>query len=224
MRPSFWTRLWGDERGLIGTAAAIGIGLASAGASAASNIYGSKRAGSYNEKALRAQERADQDAMRFEREQAERNEVARRENLAADQKRWDDYLNAHKDRWAMGGRVLGDLYDMAGRGRGAAPSMNIPSAGSAPPPAASGIVPTGVPGRPTLENLAQGSGRRIRPRLSRAPAVQMPTGGGGGMSLQDLMQLAAMSRGGGQGAKGPIAANRVSNIGVLAPNAVPRYR
>jgi hypothetical protein len=145
------------------TAIALGIGAASAG----SSIYSTKTAGKQNRRTLEAQERESTRALDYEKasmaEQAriadaERAEAARvadaklaaqaeeratkeriyREQLAHDQRRWDDYVRVRSPMWNAGNGVLQQLSSLMGyHGGGAAPSA-MPAAGSPPPSSAAG--------------------------------------------------------------------------------------
>lgn len=105
---------------MIGTGIALAIGLGSAAASAASNIYGAKKAAGVNEKAISAQERDSQ-----------RQVALDERRIAADQQRWGDYLRVHEPIWSVGGNALKGLAQMAGVPGGGG---GAPRAGMAMPP------------------------------------------------------------------------------------------
>lgn len=73
-RAPLWQRLWQDERGVIGTAAAIALALG-AGASAGASAYGTRSAAGQNRRATEATERSDVRA--GEREEAALAETRR---------------------------------------------------------------------------------------------------------------------------------------------------
>lgn len=128
--------LWRDERGFIGTAAALAIGLGSAGASAASGMYGAKVAGRENRRAIEAQER----------------ESVRQSQI--DQQRWSDYVRIHEPIWNTGGDVLRSLTRLAGvrpsPGSGthmampARPPGSVGVAAPVPPSVGGAVVPSGA--------------------------------------------------------------------------------
>lgn len=159
----------------VATSTAIAIaGAASAGASA----YGAHRAGSTNDKALKADER---DAIR--------QEALQREAMAADKVRWNDYVRVHEPIWGTAGNTLHSLQSLAGMAGENAPSIappayTPPNAGGAPPPGAgnNGAVPRGsvaTGAAPTSQ------GRRL------FDATRVPMAGPQRMSLTDLMNMAA---------------------------------
>lgn len=189
---------------MIGTAAMIGIALGTAGAQTAASIYNSKKASGVNEKALATQERSDRDAMAFEREnaarqdafareEADRRDAARKELMAVDQQRWQDYLRANEPMWRRGGEALGNLYDLAGMGRGNAvgPDINALMA-SGPPPSGS----TPIAGAPPAQDVGVtggGHGQALY-RATREPIRMAMENTGGGLGLQELMMLAGRHR------------------------------
>ena len=83
---------WGSDlfvnsersRGILGTAAAIAIGLGSAAASAATNIYATKKAGGINERAIAAQQASEAAALKVEQEALQKQQEAQQRQLAAD--------------------------------------------------------------------------------------------------------------------------------------------
>ena len=114
----------------LGTAAIIGLSLASAGAQAGSSIYQAHRAGSTNDKAIKAQSDEAARAAALEREsQAADRELAQQQMAAqerryqaalqADRDRWNAYAQIHAPMWQFGQSLLGPLSQMAaGRGGG----------------------------------------------------------------------------------------------------------
>jgi len=153
----------------IGVGAALAIGLGSAGASAASSIYGAKSARGAHDFEIKAQERQAQREMAM----AERSEANR-------QRMWQDYVRLNQPTWQMGGRVLQSLYDLAG-GRGQGPGA--PVAQTAPMQGMS---------LQALANYGSGGGAmapRPAARLSAPYAAPAPTNPMAG--VQSLAQLAS---------------------------------
>src|SRR3990167_5232215 len=159
---SLWDRLWHDERGVIGTGALIGIALASTGAQAATSIYGTKKAAGVNERSIAAQEAEGERALAFEREEALRREQARKEAMAVDQARWEDYLRANEPTWRAGGQVLTNLYDLAGMGGDAPAGPNIDALMTSGPQAA-GVPEAGAPEGPLAVPRGGGRGAALFP-------------------------------------------------------------
>ena len=243
---------------MIGTTAAIALGLGAIGGQTAAGIYGTRSAGRQNRRAqdLQADEgrRAQEDA-RAEREliaqqaaedrrllaeeqtarraldERKQTEAQARWNQAMtqDQSRWQDYLRANEPHWNQGGRVLGNLFDLAGMS-GGAPSMpdtrslagaSFEARSAAAPSAweeaaARGSGPRMPDGRRapmSLDALAGSSAGSVpvsrplpvrapqRARMAaRRPFPTMAQPSSGGMSLQQLASLAALAnRGSGGG-------------------------
>ena len=157
----------------------IGIALGVTGAvTAASSAYGSKKAGDVNKKSLEASERSDVTAAAIEREK-----------MAADDRRWNDYLRVHEPIWGMGQQTLGTLYDLAGY-KGGGPSMAAPQRPAPGPPGDSPSVPPGARPRPG----APVSRGRTLYDLTRQPATMPMPQGGGGQTLTDLMNMVSTAR------------------------------
>lgn len=175
----------------IGAGVALAIGLGSAGASAATSIYSSHKAGSVNEKSLAAQAKADADAAAIEREKIAANERARKDAMAVDQQHWNDYVRVHEPIWQTGQQAYRSLLDLANGGSARSqPALPQPSAMpsgapmSAPPPASR-----------SLMDLATGSGPSSAPVSPGRMAAAMPmpaTPNASGMSLMDLAKFATM--------------------------------
>lgn len=170
----------------IGTAAAIAIGLGTAGAQTAASIYGTKKAADVNKSSLAAQERSDLRAAeeaRADRELREREYTAA---LEADKARWADYTRINEPYWQAGARVLGSLYDMAGTGS--------PVAVPPPSPAALGAAPTVRP-LASLPALASGGGPSGPVPAPRPTAVSTPMPNTQtSVNLAPLMNLATLAR------------------------------
>lgn len=92
------SHLWHDERGVLGTAASIALGIGAIAGSTASSVYGTRAAAGQNRRAIDATERGDTRAAEIERERlAEEKRAldaqlaeARREREAqlAEERRW----------------------------------------------------------------------------------------------------------------------------------------
>lgn len=182
---------------MIGTAAALAIALGSAGATAASNIYGTKKAAETNKRSLEATERdsvraadlereSTRELLAFQREEAARRDAARQQAMEFDRQRWGDYTRIHEPHWQMGSGVLQSLTGLAGVKGGPAPRPG----------------PSGPPMPGNLRSLADmgtfapmgGPAPQIamtRPRMA-APMMEAPQGGG--MNLMNLAQMAQMFR------------------------------
>ena len=235
----------------LGTAATVGVILAGAGASTAANIYGTRSAGRQNRRAqdlqaeesrLAVREAAEDRALAAEEARAQRGLEERRmaesqarwtQAQAQDQSRWQDYLRANEPHWNQGGRVLGNLFDLAGMS-GGAPSM--PNTGamagasfderSAAAPSGAVSAPVGAAPLLSLDDAmasgapvstAQPVPRAVPARTQMAPRsyamAQRPSGGGSSMS--QLLSLAEMANRGSRGA-------RASYTGDVPAGGAPR--
>ena len=182
----------------------IALGLAAAGSTAA-QVYGQRSASGQNRRAIEASERSDTRAatiesarvaeerralderLKFDREESQRKKAMYDQAVATDNQRWQDYLRINEPIWRQGAGVLGSLYDIAGM-PGQAPafatparpsagaSMSVPDLSLRAPMTAAPMTSTSV-ARPPL--------RRPSPSLVVAPRT-------GGMSLEQLMQLASL--------------------------------
>jgi hypothetical protein len=203
----------------IGTTAAIAIALGTAGAQAGMGIYSAKKTSETNKLALETEEKNAAADREFAATEAQRQRdfqaSARQEAIAYDQGRWNDYVRAHEPYWQTGQAVYGNLLDLAGLDRGAAPPASTgPVAGGRPTNAApSGLdartpgmpAPSGPSGPPmalgqgaSLYDMAQAAGRpaagpappsRWSPRMATQPPPQ-----GGSPNWQSLLQLAQLVR------------------------------
>lgn len=92
------------------------------GASAATSIYSTRAASRQNERAMDANERADERELAYARE---RDEANRRER----DRRWQEYVSLRQPHWNLGNQVLGNLYDLAGMAQpeGAGPGLSDPA-------------------------------------------------------------------------------------------------
>lgn len=202
----------------LGTAAAIAIGLGTAGAQTAASIYNTRSANKTNQQALEAQRQEADRAAELERERLAEERAAREAQLALererdaerarvreqmmqmDAQRWNDYLSIHQPHWALGANVLGNLYDLAGIPRGASlPASGIPPAGSGGGvPSLFDLASQRVQGNPAL-SAAGGRGTWAPAMPPSGPAVTSalptPQPSGGLQSLWDLGRLALMGRG-----------------------------
>ena len=194
----------------IGTAAAIAIGLGSAGATAASNIYGQRSASKTNERAIDAQRVAEAEAARIEnaRLQEERAaherslaaaEKGRQEGLAFDRERWNSYMGAQRD--YLNSPLFANLLDLArgggarGVGGGAQPRAVAPTtpAGQDIGTAGAPLLPPGSAGSGSREETLLDFANTIRPtsRYRPRPAATLvtPPQSSGGTTLMDLANL-----------------------------------
>ena len=206
--------LWHDESGIIGTAAAIVMAI-TAGGTAASSIYGTKRAASVNERGIAAQRDESREAMALQTSEAEKQRVweaeQRRQQREYDQGRWDSYITANQPHWQVGQQALGSLTDLAGLPGGTfGPGASGPAVGSAPATTAAGAAPaTAVAGsaglslsaragqqpREPTTSAAPGRGRQVYAAMQPMMAGQAPgTSGIAGFSLQDLAMLSQFNR------------------------------
>jgi hypothetical protein len=192
---TLFQRLWHDERGFIGTTAAIAIAVGM-GAQTAASVYNAKKASKQNENVLSAQERdairaSDQakDDAAIQREALASEERYRQAQLDRDRERWGEYVKINQPHWDLGNRVLGNLADLAGyRGAGTGemrggvlttptagpPQMSNPlagvlpdgpTAGSGGPMAAPGLLPPGVMG-PSAASALPSGGAGMDPALN----------------------------------------------------------
>src|SRR3990167_5749810 len=184
--------------------------------STAASLYGTKKAAEQNRRALEAQERDSERAVSEggkDRElsvQDMANQQARLDRaMAADEKRWQDYLEVQRPHWNIGAGALGRLTELAGLpgGGSGAPNVQMPSGptAGAQPPVAGGPVdarlmtlagappPVNVSGAPVSTAMPVRPSRRGRAlfEATRRPAPPV-AGPAQGMSTQSLMQLAAM--------------------------------
>lgn len=206
-----------ETRGIIGTAAMIGIALASAGATAATNIYGTKKAASVNEKSITAQAASEEasrkaeleaqasqnaanaaeaekqrQATAAEAEQRRQAEIAsRNQYYAFEKQRWDDYVRVHQPSWNVGSSAFNSLAGMLGvAGGGGTPNVGS----SAPTPSPAIFTPGSPVSSPTATTAgAPGSGQV--PSIGRSSAQAYPRmatpASAAPMSLQDLLMLAS---------------------------------
>lgn len=182
------------------------------GAKVGTDIYATRKAGQQNTKALEAGERsdtraseiererlaeerraldvqiaekkrADDEARKFEREEAARKKAQYDAAVAMNAQQWQDYLRINEPHWRQGAGVLGSLYDIAGAGSApayAAPTQPAPmSAGAGGGQSLPDIMTSGPTSRPQVEPR----------RGTTFPTMPMPKSSG--MSLDQLMQLAA---------------------------------
>lgn len=194
-RPDGHLALGVEARGVIGTAAAIALGIGAA-ASAGAQVHGTKSAGKTNKRAIEAGERSDVRAERLEDARIAEDRRAREADLAEtkaareaalqrDKERWADYLRVNEPFWKAGSGVLSSLYDIAGMG-GSAPSYVSPTQPppGAPPPSApppiSGTMPIPGNNRGQIGHITNGGTQPLE--LSRVQP----------MSIADLMQLAQL--------------------------------
>ena len=207
-----------DRRGILGSAAAIAIALGTAGAQAATSIYGTRTAGRQNQQAMQAQERGDvradaynREALTQQRELADKTraleeqalaekKAAREAAMAMDRQRWTDYVDINRPHWQLGSQVLGNLYDLAGyRGGGMPGSASVPAPAmseTGPAPASASFGNDTRPGRgmPLADLAMLGSSAPVAPaarssRRSYAPAMPFPQVSTPRISLQDLMLM-----------------------------------
>src|SRR3990167_2871556 len=113
----------------------VAIALAgTAGASAGASIYANRKAGSVNEKSIAAQRAAEAEAATIERERQARAESMYKAAQEADERRWQQYMQAYGN-WQSTLPSLLDLARGRGGGRAALPAMSptpqpAPAAGS----------------------------------------------------------------------------------------------
>lgn len=201
----------------LGTAAMIGIGLAS---SAASNIYSTRAAAGENRRAVEAQRASEQQMLENERLQREAEmEWARQQQewerqqleyqRQAERAQYEAYVQAHTPFWNIGRDALNTAAGMLGvpgmPGGGGDPSQatNLMAlaqgVGYAPPaPPMSMFMPQGGPQGPAppMGGQGMGPGRPMMgppgmapgmPGGSAAALAPMPRMGMGGMSGSDWM-------------------------------------
>ena len=210
----------------IGTGMAIALGLGAMGGQTAANIYGSRRAGQTNDRALAATERSDtraaeiarEDAARLERLETQRlaqekaladanreeSRADREAKMQRDRERWADYLRINEPFWKAGSGVAGSLFDIAGYGQSSAPAFSMPQGG--PPVAGGGELPPIVAnGLPSSRGPRSGGGLPLPPGVFTAQAptrAQRPMPmvaapqAPKAMGLSDLMMLMASTGGG----------------------------
>lgn len=144
----------------IGTAAAIAIGLGTAGAQVASNIYGSKRAAGVNEEAIRTEREMHEaelaEAEKMRAYQAE-EEQKRRE---FERRRYTQYLQSRQPYARAAGATLNSLLDLAG--------VQMPSGGGAAMPAGA------PPSQASLATLASAQQAMPAPGRRAAPVAGAP--------------------------------------------------
>lgn len=201
----------------IGTTAALILGGLALGGQTAANIYGTRSAGKQNkraqdltaqsdtraadlERARLAEERRALDVqLQFQRDESARKKAQYDAALAQDNSRWQDYIRINEPYWKQGAGVLGSLYDIAGM-PGQAPGYAAPSR---PAPLATGgggmslaDLSTSV-SSPVAGPISYGTRSAAMTPPSRTPATfpTMAIPKGGGMSLEQLMQLAQASGG-----------------------------
>lgn len=102
----------------IGTAAMIGMGLASMGAQTASNVYGARSAARENKRAIEAQSASEMQAMALERErmhmELQAQQAAEQRQAMAQQQQWEAYKAAQQPRWNMGYQAANALASQLG--------------------------------------------------------------------------------------------------------------
>lgn len=195
-----------------GTAMLI-AGLAGAGATAASNVYGTKKASKINERSIDEQAKSETDTRALAREQAARDEVARQEELkykresreaaiAMDQKRYDAYVAANQPYWSKGSQLFGDLLEMAGQG---GQSIAMPQGGmpaGATPTAGAPLPSTGAD-QPSLLDVARSAAtggaappqsRGLTMAAQQPFARQQAPAAFNGLSLMDLAKMVQAGR------------------------------
>lgn len=163
------------------------------GATAAGQIYATKKAGGYNEQALRAQEREAEQARTLEREQLAAAERARQEALDLEKQRWADYVRIYEPAAQASQQLLRGLYEYAGGAQAPLAAPPSPAAlGRTPPPSNLSLsaMATGSRGTPVA-----GAPQPTRPTF-QPPAMPTSTGSSPFRSLMELANLAAYARGG----------------------------
>lgn len=201
----------------IGTGAAIAIAAISGGATVASNIYSTRRAGEEQKRATEAQRASEEQALNEEaarRETEERRLAAEREQRRwefeqiqaerqrmqeLDMARWRDYIGVMQPFWSTGAGTFGTITDLLGVPGG--------GMGGAPPPMTAPISMGGggrfpmderLPGYQTGGGVAPGRtmavpGARNIVKPYGRPAMPTPQRAGmspvPGMSIQDLAML-----------------------------------
>ena len=163
-------------------------------ASTASSLYATKRAGSLNEKAIRAQQEEARQNAALERENRAAQERLYLAALDQDRQRWADYTRIMTPHWQVGASALGRLYGMAGM-PGEPPTMTMPAgppASGAPPTAITGTAVATAPtttGPTYLDALPNSHGRTAAARRLR----QVQPGLTPGMPMSSLSQLMALA-------------------------------
>ena len=94
-------QLWSNERGLIGTAAAIGIGIAAAAGQTIASVHGTRTAGRENRRAVEAQQTSERTALDIEREALANDRAQQEEAQRIEQERVELERQRHEDNLAF---------------------------------------------------------------------------------------------------------------------------